>query len=63
MAGAAVSNVYPLSTIFDGCALNISVHSYRANLEIGIAACAEALPDPADLMAALEIEYEELAAL
>lgn len=63
MAGAAVSNVYPLSTIFDGCALNISVHSYRANLEIGIASCAEALPDPAHLMAALEIEYEELAAL
>jgi len=63
MAGAAVTNVYPLSTIFDGCALNISVHSYRDNLEVGIAACAEALPDPDDLMAALEAEYEQLVAL
>ena len=63
MAGAAVSDVYPLSTIFDGCALNISVHSYRANLEVGIVACAEALPDAGDLMVALETEYEELAAL
>ena len=63
MAGAVVRNVYPLSTIFDGCALNISVHSYRDNLEIGIAACAEALPDPDELMAALQAEYEELAAV
>jgi WS/DGAT/MGAT family acyltransferase len=60
MAGAKVRNVYPLSTIFDGCVLNISVHSYRANLEIGIAACADALPDPDDLMAALHAEYEQL---
>jgi len=63
MAGAEVRSVYPLSTIFDGCALNISVHSYRANLEIGIVACSEALPDPAELMAALETEYQQLAAL
>lgn len=63
LAGAPVRHVYPLSTIADGCALNITVHSYDGKVEIGIVACASAVPSAGALLDDLRAEYRELVEL
>lgn len=53
---------YPLSVIFDGFALNITVVSYRDSLDIGIVADAAAMPDTAELIVDIRAELDELTA-
>jgi diacylglycerol O-acyltransferase len=48
--GAKLVAQYPLSMLIDGLALNITITSYDDNLEFGVLACREALPD-ADILA------------
>ncbi|MCW2991898.1 MAG: conserved hypothetical rane protein, partial [Solirubrobacterales bacterium] len=59
-AGAELVANYPVSVITDGMGLNITVMSYRGNLDIGIVADREQMPDVKKLIGWLS---DELAAL
>jgi 1-acyl-sn-glycerol-3-phosphate acyltransferase len=48
--GAKLLAQYPLSMLIDGLALNITITSHADNLDFGVVACREALPD-ADVLA------------
>jgi WS/DGAT/MGAT family acyltransferase len=61
--GAALLAHYPMSVVFDGFTLNITVVSYRDGLDIGIVGDAETLPDAWDLMNDFGLELAELTAL
>jgi diacylglycerol O-acyltransferase / wax synthase len=54
---------YPMSVVFDGFALNITVVSYESGLDIGIVGDAQTLPDAWDLMNDFRHELAELTAL
>ncbi|BBZ44793.1 wax ester/triacylglycerol synthase family O-acyltransferase [Mycobacterium parmense] len=43
--GAHVEEIYPVSTVYDGMALNVTTCSYADRLGVGYAAGAEAVPD------------------
>lgn len=62
-SGAALVANYPLSLVFDGFALNITVVSYQDRLDIGIVGDAEAVPDTWDLIADIRTELTELVEL
>jgi len=62
-AGAPLLANYPLSLVFDGFALNITVVSYQQGLDVGIVGDAKALPDAWDLMADIRNELTELSQL
>jgi len=49
-AGAQMLSYYPLSAIADGQGLNITVISYRDQMNFGLIACRELVPD-LDVMA------------
>jgi len=59
-AGAELLAYYPVSALFDGQGLNITVMSYRGNLYFGLVACPLLVPD-LDVMA--NFLREELGAL
>src|SRR5271166_4208858 len=44
-AGAPATHYFPVSIPYHGCALNITVHSYLDQLDFGLIACSEAVPD------------------
>jgi diacylglycerol O-acyltransferase / wax synthase len=54
---------YPMSLVFDGFTLNITVVSYGEGLDIGIVGDAQTLPDAWDLMDDIRLELAELAAV
>lgn len=58
--GAPLLAHYPLSVIFDGFTLNITVVSYRDGLDIGIVGDAATLPDAWDLLSDIRIELGDL---
>lgn len=58
--GAQLVANYPVSAINDGVGLNITVQSYNGNLDFGIIACRELMPDVWDLMDYLSEALEEL---
>ncbi|MDO3399476.1 MULTISPECIES: WS/DGAT domain-containing protein [Mycobacteriaceae] len=60
LLGAPLLAHYPLSLIFDGIALNITVVSYRDGMDIGVVGDAEAVPDAADLVEDLRTEFAAL---
>jgi WS/DGAT/MGAT family acyltransferase len=45
LAGAMLQHLYPVSTIGDGMGLNMTVVSYRDQLDFGSVACRELMPD------------------
>ena len=45
MAGAKMLTNYPTSIVVHGVALNITVQTYNESLDIGIIACAQAMPE------------------
>jgi diacylglycerol O-acyltransferase / wax synthase len=61
--GAPLLAHYPLSLIFDGFTLNITVVSYQDGLDIGIVGDAESLPDAWDLLSDIRSELADLAEL
>jgi diacylglycerol O-acyltransferase / wax synthase len=61
--GAPLLAHYPMSVVFDGFTLNITVVSYDQGLDIGIVGDAETLPDAWDLMNDIRLELAELSAL
>lgn len=58
--GAPLERVAPLSLVFDGVALNVTVVSYAGKLEIGVVGDAEHVPDVWEIVEAVR---EELAAM
>lgn len=62
-AGSSLAAHFPLSLIFNGVGLNITVVSYQDQFDIGIVANAAALPDAWELMDLIKAELKELAAL
>ena len=44
-AGAPATHCFPISIPYHGCALNITVHSYLDQLDFGLIACRETVPD------------------
>jgi len=45
LSGAPMEHFYPVSNIADGMGLNITVQSYLDNLDFGLVACRELVPD------------------
>jgi WS/DGAT/MGAT family acyltransferase len=43
--GAPATHYFPVSIPYHGCALNMTVHSYLDQLEFGLVACSETVPD------------------
>ncbi len=58
--GAQLDGMYPVSLLFNGQALNITVTSYRDSLDFGIIACRRALPGVQRLLDYLEDALAEL---
>ena len=58
--GARLVANYPVSAINDGVGLNITVQSYDGNLDFGMVACRELMPDVWDLMDYLRDALDEL---
>ncbi len=50
MAGAELQHYFPVSTIAEGVGLNITVHSYKDHLDIGLVADRAMMPDLDDLL-------------
>ena len=63
MAGARMLTNYPTSIVVHGVALNITVQSYNASLDVGLIACAAAAPHLADLATHITEAFDELTAL
>lgn len=63
LAGAKLIADYPASIVVHGVALNITVQSYHESLDIGIVACARAMPEVGELAAHIETAFLELLAL
>jgi diacylglycerol O-acyltransferase / wax synthase len=61
--GAPLLAHYPLSLVFDGFTLNITVVSYDQGVDIGIVGDAQTLPDAWDLMTDIRLELAELSAV
>ena len=62
--GASLEGVYPASIVFDGFAMNITLVSYRQQLDFGIVACRRSMPQVQRIIDYLEealVELEELA--
>ncbi|GAA4870439.1 WS/DGAT/MGAT family O-acyltransferase [Actinomycetospora straminea] len=57
---APMRHYVPVSAIADGVGLNITVQSYVDQLDIGLLACAELIPDLADLADAVVAEFDLL---
>jgi WS/DGAT/MGAT family acyltransferase len=58
--GARLVANYPVSAINDGVGLNITVQSYNGNLDFGLVACRELMPDVWDVMDYLRDALDEL---
>jgi WS/DGAT/MGAT family acyltransferase len=58
--GAKMLHVYPVSAIAHGLALNITLISYLDQLDFGLIACREALPDIEKLTDNIVDQFEEL---
>jgi WS/DGAT/MGAT family acyltransferase len=63
LAGAKLLADYPTSIVVHGVALNITVQSYHESLDIGIVACARAMPEVAEFAAHIETAFLELKSL
>ena len=62
-AGAQLEGMYPVSTITDGMGLNVTVMSYLGNLDIGLIACRELVPDLWDLLGWFRTALDDLGEL
>ena len=62
LAGGRMVHNYPMGPIYDGGGLNITVMSYLDNLDFGIQACPDVLPDVWSLAHGLQEALDELVA-
>ncbi len=54
---------YPMAPIFDGMGVNITAHGYQGHLDVGIAACADMLPDARVLADSVQAAYKQICQL
>jgi len=59
LAGARMLSNAPASIVVHGIALNITVQTYEKQLEVGLIACGEALPDIDALAAQVRAAYDD----
>ena len=59
-AGAQVTGLYPVSIPAHGVALNVTVNSYKANLDFGVTADYKAVPDVDEFGDMMVASFEEL---
>jgi len=62
LLGCGVRAMYPLGPIFHGSGLNITVMSWRGNLDIGLISCPDLLPDLWEMADEFTLGMEELLA-
>jgi hypothetical protein len=60
LAGSRLEMLCPLGPVMEGAALNVTVISYLDNLDVGLIACREVVPDLWDLAHAFEFALDEL---
>ncbi len=60
LSGGVVEHYYPVSGVAEGLGLNMTVQSYLDNLDFGLVACRELVPDLWDLCDLLPIALQEL---
>jgi diacylglycerol O-acyltransferase / wax synthase len=60
LGGARMEGIFPVSAIYDGIGLNVTLFSYRDELQLGLVADREMVPDIWDLMADV---HDEMAAM
>ena len=60
LAGAELLAYYPVSAIFDGQGLNITVMSYCGKMFFGLVACRELMPDLDRLAEYLRVELDDM---
>ncbi len=60
LAGAVVEGAFPVSVVQDGAGLNVTAIAREGVLEVGLVACALAIPNPAVLAAQLEVALAAL---
>lgn len=58
--GASLEGMYPASIVFDGFAMNITLVSYRKQLDFGIVACRRSIPQVQRIIDYLEDSLQEL---
>lgn len=58
--GAEMLHYYPFAPVVDGLGLNISLFSYAGQIEFGLNACRELVPDVWDLCTMLQESFDEL---
>ena len=63
LAGAQMQGIYPVSAIYDGLGLNVTVFSYRDDLQFGLVADREMVDDIWGMMQDFHDEMDELTAL
>ncbi len=63
LAGARMVSNYPTSIVMHGIGLNITVESYDRQMDFGLVADAQALPNPRALADAIRIAFEDLCLL
>ncbi len=63
LAGARMLANWPTSIVVHGCALNITVQSYDKQLEFGLMADGQAMPDVRQLAESIEVALDDLRAL
>ena len=61
-SGAEMLHYYPFAPVVDGLGLNISLFSYAGQIEFGLNACRELVPDIGDLCTMLHDSFDELRA-
>jgi WS/DGAT/MGAT family acyltransferase len=59
-SGAVLKGIYPLSAIADGVGVNMTLMSYNGNLDFGVLADREIVPDVWEMIAGLGDELETL---
>jgi diacylglycerol O-acyltransferase / wax synthase len=63
MAGARMLSNHPASIVVHGVALNVTVQTYDEALDIGIMACAKAMPEVAEFARCIDAAWAEFEAL
>ncbi len=58
--GAPARHYFPISIPFHGCALNITVQSYMDQLDFGLVACSETVPDAQRIADYLAEDFEAM---
>ena len=63
MAGAKMLSNHPTSIVVHGVALNVTVQTYNDALDVGIIACAKAMPEVAEFAHCIDAAWKEFEAL